>query len=127
MTGPAVEVQRGIYQLLSAALSCPVYDHVPADATPPYVVLEREVSSARNALNARHDDRHLYLSVWSNYKGQAEVKSIMDTISNVAHGQRLALTSGKTTSISVTRTDTSRDADGVTYQGQVALRLITPR
>lgn len=126
MTDPSLATQAGIYQRLVDALDCPVYDHVPEDARPPYVVIDYEVVSARNALSRRRDERLLYLSVWSDYPGQAEVKRLIADIGAALHGQRLALPSGLSTSIAVQRTSTNREPDGKTYQGQIVLRLITP-
>lgn len=126
MTDPSLAVQVGLYQLLSTALDCPVYDHVPEDARPPYVVIDYEVAIARNALNRRRDERLLYISVWSDYPGQAEVKRLMADIGAALHGHRLELPSGLSTSIAVQRTSTNREPDGRTYQGQLVLRLITP-
>ena len=51
MTDPSLAVQVGLYQLLSTALDCPVYDHVPEDARPPYVVIDYEVTSNADLLS----------------------------------------------------------------------------
>lgn len=126
MTDPSLAVQVGLYQLLSTALDCPVYDHVPEDARPPYVVIDYEVASNADLLSQRMDSRLLYLSVWSDYPGQAEVKRLMAAIGGALHGQRLTIPSGRATQISIQRTSTNREPDGRTYQGQVVLRLLTP-
>lgn len=126
MTDPSLATQTGLYQLLTAALDCPVYDAVPADAAPPYVVLDYEVTTNADMLNRRMDNRLLYLSVWSNYQGQREVKEIMAAITAALHNARLVIPSGRSTQIRIQRTSTNREPDGRTYQGQVVLSLLTP-
>ena len=126
MTDPSLATQAGIYQRLVDALDCPVYDHVPEDARPPYVVIDYEVTSNADLLARRMDSRLLYLSIWSDYPGQAEVKTIAAAISGALHNQRLTIPSGRSTQISIQRTSTHREPDGRTYQGQVVLRLLTP-
>ncbi|MNE98321.1 hypothetical protein D3C80_1968190 [compost metagenome] len=69
--------------------------------------------------------RFQYLSVWSKYQGQAEVKRIMGEIGNALHRQRLRLATGRAVSVRVLRTRTNREPDGLTYQGQVTLRILT--
>lgn len=124
MSDPSIAVQAGIYQLLSAALDCPVYDDVPDDAAPPYVVIDSTVASSRNLLARRMDEQFVYLSIWSNYAGQAEVKRLMAQIGDALHGQRLPIPSGLSAQISIQRSSTNREPDGRTYQGQVVVRLL---
>lgn len=126
MTDPSLATQAGLYQLLTAALDCPVYDAVPEGAAPPYVVIDYEVASNADMLNRRMDRRLLYLSVWSTYQGQREVKEIMAAITAALHNARLAIPSGRSTQIRIQRTSTNREPDGRTYQGQVVLSLLTP-
>ncbi|MCY1552838.1 hypothetical protein D9M68_892620 [compost metagenome] len=69
--------------------------------------------------------RFQYLSVWSAYRGQAEVKRIMGEIREALHRKRLPLATGRAISVQVLRTRTNREPDGLTYQGQVTLRILT--
>jgi hypothetical protein len=125
VSDPSLALQQALYQRLTAELSCPVYDAVPEEAAFPYVTLDYEVAANRDFLASRLDERFLYLSVWSQYPGQAEVKRLMGEIDAAVHGQSLPLASGQSTRISVRRKSTNREPDGRTYQGQVVLQVLT--
>lgn len=125
MTDPSWSLQQALYQALSAALPCPVYDAVPQGAAFPYVTLDREVRRSADYLSSRMDERFVYLNVWSDYPGQKEVKEIIAAIDAALHRQPLTLATGRVVTCIVRDTDTSRDADGVTYMGRVTLQILT--
>lgn len=91
----------------------------------PYVSIDSEVSVNSDILNKRRDTRLFYLSVWSDFKGQEEVKGIMAQIDAALHQRPLPLATGRVISIRVERKQAQRDTDGETYQGSVTLRILT--
>jgi len=126
MASVSLSLQVAVYQRLKAVLSCPVYDAVPRDAAYPYVTLDRELSDDQSPISGkRRDLRFFYLTVWSKYQGQSEVKRIISEIETALHRQRLTLTTGRAVSIQITRTNSDRDADGITYQGNVTAEILT--
>lgn len=126
MSDPSLALQAALYQRLSAELSCPVYDAVPLEAAYPYVVLDAEaVTNASPISGRKREHRYLYLSVWSNYAGQAEVKRINAEIGAALDGRPLELLAGRAVSVRVERMSAGRELDGVTYQGTVTVRVIT--
>jgi hypothetical protein len=125
MADPSFALQVALFGRLVAEVSCPIYDSVPMDAPFPYVSLDYEISSNDDPLASRRDIRLFYLSVWSDFKGQEEVKRLMAEIDAATHERPLALTTGRVVSIRVDRKQTNREPDGVTYQGSVTLRIIT--
>ena len=125
MADPSFALQVALFDRLAAEVSCPIYDSVPMDAAFPYVSLDYEVSSNDDPLAGRRDIRLFYLSVWSDFKGQEEVKRLMAEIDAATHERPLPLTTGRVVSIRVDRKQTNREPDGVTYQGSVTLRIIT--
>lgn len=125
MSDPSIAVQKAIYTALSNALSCNVYDSVPQGASYPYVVIDREESLDADYLATRKDERFLYLSVWSVYHGQKEVKEIMAGIDSALHRQRLGMDNGRMVICYVQRKTTLRDSDNLTFQGAVTLRILT--
>ena len=126
MSDPAPALQAALYQRLSAALTVPVYDAVPPETPYPYVTLDREFSDNVSPITGRkRDNRLFYLSVWSDYQGQAEVKRINAEIAAALDEVKLPLSTGNAVSVRVMRTETSRESDGVTYMGSVTLRIIT--
>ena len=126
MADPSVALQVALYELLTSALTVPVHDSVPEDTPYPYVVIDSEISSNASPLSGKkRDDRLLYLSVWSDYQGQSEVKRINAEIALALDSIKLPLSTGRAVAIRVLRTSSNREPDGRTYMGAVTLRIIT--
>lgn len=126
LTDVSSALQKAIYERLTSMISVPVFDSVETGTPYPYVTIGRELGSDRTPLSGRRrHQRILYLSVWSDYPGQAEVKRINGEIDQALHGIRLALDVGRVVGLRVTNTDSTPDADGVTYQGSVTVQVIT--
>jgi hypothetical protein len=125
MADPSFALQVAIFDRLEAEVSCPIYDGVPMNADPPYVTIDSELSSNNDILNKRRDLRLFYLSIWSDFKGQEEVKRIMGEIDTALHERALPLETGRVISLRVDRKQTNREPDGITYQGSVTLRILT--
>ncbi|WP_150801651.1 DUF3168 domain-containing protein, partial [Pseudomonas fluorescens] len=110
----------------SASLTVPVFDAVPAGTMYPYVTLDYEaVDNTTPVSGKKRENRLFYLSVWSSYKGQAEVKRINGEIAAALDEVPLPLSTGTAVSVRVLRAGTHREPDGVTYMGSVTLRIIT--
>ena len=126
MADPSVALQEALYARLLAELSCPVYDGAPMNSLMPYVSFDREISTNISPIAGRkREQRLVYLSVWSDAHGQAEVKRILGKVVAALDERRLPLTVGRAVSVRVEQADAQRDADGVTYQGSVTVRVIT--
>jgi hypothetical protein len=126
MADPSVALQEALLARLEAEVSCPVYDGAPMDTPTPYISFDREISNNISPIAGRkRQQRLIYLSVWSNAHGQAEVKQINGEIVAALDERKLALTVGRAVSVRVEQADAQRDADGVTYQGSITVRVIT--
>jgi hypothetical protein len=126
MADPSVALQTAIFERLAAEVSCPVHDGAPLDTPMPYVSIDREVSTNISPIAGRkREQRLLYLSVWSDAQGQAEVKRINGEVVAALDERRLPLDAGRAVSVRVLQADAQRDADGVTYQGSITIRVIT--
>lgn len=126
MADPGFALQQAIYQRLAAELTVPVYDAVPMDTPYPYVTIDSEqVVNATPISGRMRETRLLYLSVWSDYQGQAEVKRLSGEICAALNERRLPLTVGRVVSMRVLRTESNREPDGRTYMGSVTVRVIT--
>ncbi|MFK9079602.1 DUF3168 domain-containing protein [Pseudomonas neuropathica] len=126
MADPSAALQEALVARLESEVSCPVYDGAPMDTPMPYISFDREVSVNTRPISGRkRETRMLYLSVWSDAHGQAEVKRINGEIVAALDERRLSLTVGRVVSVRVEQADAQRDADGVTYQGSIAVRVIT--
>jgi hypothetical protein len=126
MTDPSLALQEAIFARLQAEVNCPIYDGAPLNADMPYVSIDREVSVNSSPIAGRkRETRLLYLSVWSDAVGQAEVKRINGEVIAALDERRLPLEVGRAVSIRVEQVDAQRDADGITYQGSITVRVIT--
>ena len=156
MTDPAIPLQAALYARLSEELSVPVYDAVPMSTAPPYVTLDYEVATNDSPISGRkRASRLLYLSVWSDYRGQAEVKRINAEIEAALDRRPLDIAPldvmvmdgdlfflkggdllapkplepvahvGRAFGVTVERMSTNREPDGITYQGSVTVRIFT--
>ena len=126
MSDPSVALQEAMFARLEAEVSCPVFDGAPMDTDMPYVSFDREISTNISPIAGRkRQQRLLYLSVWSDAHGQAEVKRILGEVVAALDERRMPLTVGRAVSVRVEQADAQRDADGVTYQGSVTVRVIT--
>jgi hypothetical protein len=126
MADPSVALQEALFARLEAEVSCPVYDGAPLDTPMPYISFDREISANTSPIAGRkREQRLIYLSVWSDAHGQAEVKRINGEIVAALDERRLPLAVGRAVSVRVEQADAQRDADGVTYQGSITVRVIT--
>lgn len=126
MSDPGLALQKALFDKLSASLTVPVFDAVPAKTPYPYVTLDYEVADNTTPVSGKkRENRLFYLSIWSSYKGQAEVKRINGEIADALDEVPLPLSTGTAVSVRVLRTETTREPDGVTYMGSVTLRIIT--
>lgn len=126
MADPSVALQEALFARLTAEVSCPIHDGAPMDADMPYVSIDREISTNISPLSGRkREQRLIYLSVWSDAHGQAEVKRINGEVVAALDERRLPLSVGRAVSVRVEQADAQRDADGVTYQGSITVRVIT--
>jgi len=126
MADPSVALQEAVFARLTAEVSCPIYDGAPMNADMPYVSIDREVSLNVSPISGRkREQRLLYLSVWSDAIGQAQVKRINAEVIAALDERPLPLSVGRAVSVRVIQSDAQRDADGVTYQGSITVRVIT--
>lgn len=121
-------VQGGVLRALQIALApldVPAFDHVP-DAQPfPFVQIASQQMLEMDGADISGLDHHIYLSVWSEYRGQKEVLEILAAIRTGLHDKTLLLDHGAHVLCRVTEQRTERDADGMTYMGAAILRIIT--
>lgn len=115
-------LQTALVQTLTAVLSVPIYDDVPNDATYPYVVIDSLLSVDASGLTNQISRTSVYLTVWSEYQGKAEVLGIMAQITAALHDTSPTLSDGVCKGLRVVRSEARRDAvtEG-TYTGLMTL------
>ena len=125
MADPGLALHKALLAALDAALTVDVWDAVPQDSAYPYVTLDTSIASNADYLTVRKDERFVFLNVWSETRGQEEVLSIIGQIDAAMSGVAITLDTGRVVRVWVDRKSTQRDADNVTFMGQVTLRIIT--
>ncbi|MFK2915274.1 DUF3168 domain-containing protein [Pseudomonas sp. 3HC3] len=126
MADPSLALQEAIFARLQAEVSCPIYDGADINTPMPYVSIDREISVNASPISGRkRETRLIYLSVWSDAVGQAEVKRINGEVIAALDERRLPMEVGRAVSVRVEQADAQRDADGITYQGSITVRVIT--
>ena len=129
MSEPSNAVQKAIYVALTAGspspVSAPVFDHVPQKQEYPYVVIDAQETAEDDHLTEQLDERFVYLSVWSRQRGQKEVNTLMGQIHDALHQQRFSMDTGRMVNCLVIRKRSGLDADGVSYQGSVTVKIRT--
>ena len=124
MADPTKALHKALYAKLGE-LSTPVYDGVPQGTAYPYVTIDSMAAANIDALVERTTERFVYLSIWSEARGQGEVMGIIANIDALMNNVRLTLDTGTVVSVRVDQATTRRDADNVTFMGSVTLRIIT--
>lgn len=124
MADAGFALQEAIYTALSGNVGSgvAVYNHVPQDSAYPYVVIGGCEASEMDWLTTRLEDMHVYLSVWSQYKGSKQVLDIISAIDTALHNKRLQLDVGYNILTKIKKKRCSIDADGITYMGNLTLK-----
>lgn len=125
MPASSNDVQKAIYVALDTALSVPVFDHVPIGQSYPFVTIDAQDVHPNDYLVQQKSLRNIYLTVWSEKRGQKEVNSIMQDIYTALHRQQLTLDAGRIILCRVTRQNSRLDADGLSYMGSMTLEILT--
>lgn len=76
-------LQTGLFSLLSAGQTTPVYDDVPEDAVFPYITIG--AFTCKRVADKTSDiwDASIQIHIWSEYSGKAEVNAVADDIATV--------------------------------------------
>jgi len=130
MSDPGLALQKALLDRLTepGVISCKVFDSVPEKTPLPYVVMDTEISSNATPISGKkRENRLFYISVWSDYKGQREVKRINAEVAAALDRVALSLPAdqGRVVAVSVLRTETNREPDGKTFMGSIVVRIIT--
>lgn len=80
---PMTALQTGLFNLLSAGQTTPVYDDVPEDAVFPYITIG--AFTCKRVADKTSDiwDASIQLHIWSDYSGKAEINAVADDITTV--------------------------------------------
>ena len=116
-----IDIQQGIYDVLSAGLSYPVFDDVPQDFEGfPYVTIGDTTFGEFSSDIKSGFDITATIHVWSRYAGSKEAKEIQGEIYTLLHRQNLPLTGDYGISgITFDFSQVMLDPDGLTRHGVI--------
>lgn len=124
-----LDLQKAIYGAINTVISAPVYDHVPQNATYPYVVIGED-----NFNDWSTDDKNGFvatvnLHVWdrpkgtSGKRGKQVTKEIQGEIYNILQRSNFAIGDYGNPGVSFEYSDVFMDTDGITYHGVQRFRV----
>jgi hypothetical protein len=131
MTNPGWDLQTAVYEALAADATLTaligesVYDHVPQDATFPFVVLDQTRISDWSTGTEAGSEHQLTLHIWSRYRGKAESYTIADTIRAALDEATLPLAENRLVNLRHQFSDMRRDEDGETWHAVLRFRAAT--
>lgn len=88
---PIMALQKGLYKLLCAGQTTPVYDDVPKKAKPPFITIGAITVKPNGSKESSIFDCSVQLHIWSEYRGRSEVNSIMNDVSTVLSGYTMEI------------------------------------
>jgi hypothetical protein len=89
---PMDALQAGVYGILTEHdLDIPVYDSLPADASPPYIVIGAFTWRRDGNKTVDKGRATSQIHIWSAYAGKAEINQIMNDVTALLTSWRLDL------------------------------------
>ncbi len=132
----AFAVQKAVYQKLSAALtplSCPVFDHAPADQPMPFAVIGRHSIDPDDGFSDLYTVNTIVISIFSGsnqgstggLRGKSQALALVTAAKAALHHAKLSLDVGRAVLARIERSDVDHDSDGVTIVASMILRVDT--
>jgi len=112
MRSPLLALQKAIYDRLSQALTCTIYDSVPQGAAMPYVTIGEDTAIDWSTKLENGQEVTHTLHIWSDYEGAKEVKQITDEVVQAITFQPLELEGFYMVIAMLDMTEVIRDPDG---------------
>jgi hypothetical protein len=119
---PSAALQQALYETLSAALSCQVYDDVPENAAFPYCVIGEESCRDWGTKSQPGKEVEITLHFWSQKPGFMEVKQLANAgLQALTASQALQLDEFTVVQVQFLEAGFGREDDGVTRSGTLRL------
>lgn len=122
-------LQQAVYGRLNAStaltstLGAAVYDHVPAGARMPYVVVGETTAVARDTMGRTGRDVTMQIHVWSEYPGRKQIAEIQARVDTLLDRWAPGVSGWYGTQMLLEYSETMRDPDGVTRHGVQRFRV----
>jgi len=118
-----LELQQAIYSVLKHGLAYPVFDDVPENLTPPFVVIGDDTLIQFDTDGESGFEATLTIHTWSAYRGRAEVKEMQGAVYNLLHRADLTITGYNVLGCDFEFSQSMVDSDGVTRHGIQRFRI----
>jgi hypothetical protein len=102
-----------------------IYDHVPPNATFPYVVFGPVHVVPYDALTEIGFEQVITLNIWSRYRGGKETRNIFQAVYDTLHRAHLSVAGQVAISCEFHSADFELDADGLTYHAAARFSIVT--
>lgn len=121
------DLQSAVFSLLSGDSSLDtligdgrIYDSVaPQDSAYPYVIIGMQTTTDIGTKNLDGNLYNLNIEVWSQYRGQKQIKEVMERIYNLVNNVSISVSGADSVMSYVSSTATMTEVDGVTRHGIV--------
>lgn len=121
------DLQSAVFSLLSGDSSLDtligdgrIYDSVaPQDSAYPYVIIGMQTTTDIGTKNLDGNLYNLDIEVWSQYRGQKQIKEVMERIYNLVNNVSISVSGADSVMSYVSSTATMTEVDGVTRHGIV--------
>lgn len=117
-------LQQAVYAALGS-LGAPVYDHVPRNAAPPFVVIGEGTVNDWSTKTETGSEHLLTIHVWSRGAGMQEARALADAIRAALDGAALSAAGATLIGIAFQSAQFTRQKDGVTLRAALKFRAVT--
>jgi hypothetical protein len=119
------DLQKAIYDKLTAALPYPVFDDVPQNQEYPYIAIGEDTSLQWDTDDSIGYNSTLTIHAWSRHAGRKQVKDMIAGIYSALHRQALSISGSYVVTVECAFQETFMDSDQRTRHGVARYRIIT--
>jgi hypothetical protein len=120
---PSAGLQTALYELLTGALDCPVYDEVPQNEPFPYCTLGEENSSSYGTKPRPGTEIYLTVWIWGQGRGYLAIKQLADAAVQAITETNIDVPGFEVALVQFTRARFDRAEDGLTRYAELQFQF----
>jgi len=132
MTIHSFELQKSVFSALNSASITDasgtaitgVFDDVPTSTAYPYIRIGEETLADTSSKDKDIFEHTLTIHIWSQYRGNRDIKDIMKQVHNVLHDSSLSVTGASMVNMRQEFHTTLIEGDGITRHGVMRFRAV---
>ncbi len=132
MTSPTAELQRAVFETLSASAAltallggAKIHDHAPAHVAFPTITFGNATLADWSTATEQGSEQIVTLHVWSKGKGKKQVLDIMEAVRGLIDDAALSLAGHHLVSIRLQMAEARFDDDLAVHHGLMRFRALT--